>query len=266
MQKITKKLTAILGLVLLMIGCVTIYSVSWLDRQTIPQINKFRGYLLFVAKIVPLTPFPDKEKYVVRTIKLASLLATSKVGEKSVEMLGEDLAYSYRLLSDLLNKKDLPDQAAYAEVALERLILSNRMQALAMLGGQRLSLDEAAHAVIDKMRFAYDQETNDVSMRELSLFRILTNQPYEEQREDVPRSLVSATDSLYIGLGKCATQNDRGAEEINNALRYFVLQPTKLAYLINRNVDYPLIVAAQNSVTAEKCNFSVNQLKKITRG
>lgn len=128
------------AILLIIINIAIYFSFRWIDKQNIPTNSNARSALRFVAAIYPLLPGSCNEKCVARTIKIAHLVALSQYGKKSPVNFAKDIGIGFSLLNSSLINGGLPDKTAQFEIALERLLYFNRMNAFAINSGSHLGI------------------------------------------------------------------------------------------------------------------------------
>lgn len=250
--------------VVLCIGTVY-FSLQWIDRQEIPNSINARNTLRLIASVYPLLPSKCGERCVVRSIKISNLVALSAYGKKSPADLSKDLAAGFSLLNAILAKGDFPDRTAEYELSLERLLFFNRMNALAVTWGHRLEGKIFMENAESLQGFAYDEETRTVLRREVFIFRTFQNGRSSDFITNLAAHTTGLTFSdayelLTSGLVMCANHVEKGAEYLNLALPFISDNRMNLIYAVTRNLDAPLIAAAEKNVV---CQNSIAELKTL---
>ena len=261
MRGLLKKVAIFLLLASILLAIALFFMLNWVDKQNIPVSSNARNTLRFIAFAYPLTPNRCGEKCVVRTIKIANLIALSKYGKKTPADFAEDLASGYSVLNAALLKADFPDKTAELEIALERLMFFNRMNALAVNWEHKLNGIGMVEKVISLESYSYDNETKLVIHREKVIFNLLQNaKPINSEVPHISQHAVfsEAYQVMSEGVTKCATGDISGSDYIEQALPFLKSQRLALVYAVSRNLDAPLIAAAENN---SACRGNVEALK-----
>lgn len=264
-----KPIKFLMGVIVVIAGLVTIaslYALRWVDKQEIPISTDAKNTLRFIAVFYPLIPGGCDEHCVVRTIKIASLVALLDYGKKSPIDLAKDLGIGYSLLSSILAKGDLPDHTAEYEISLERLLFFNRMNALAANFGHRLKAHDTLDKALSLQHYAYDNETKISLRREKFIFRTMQGNKADDagisllENLSEPIAVVEAYEQMASGWALCAVQDKRGAEYTKQALQFFKDKRANLIHAVALNIDAPLIAAAEKYTV---CESDIRQLKTL---
>lgn len=265
MRILPRRLTLAVGVLVMLAGIAQFFVLRWIDQQEIPITSGARNTLRFVTAVYPMLPGMCGDRCVMRTIKLAHLVALSKYGKKTPADLAKDLGMGYSLLNTTLVKGDLPDQTAEFEIALERLLFFNRMNALAKNWGGDLEGNSDLEKVLLLERYAYDEETKSVSRRETDLFRILKNIKVDSgiNRSDFPSAQTSFQEAyqfLVTGFALCSVGEGKGTDYVKQALPFFKNKRMGLIHATTRNLDAPLIAAAEKQAA---CRDNIYEFKTL---
>lgn len=240
-------------------------TLRWIDKQDIPVASNARIALRFIAATYPLLPGNCEGKCVARAVKIANLLALSEQGKKSLVDLAKDMGSGYYLLNTVLNKESFADRTAEFELALERLLFSNRVKAMAIILGARFEGSGILEKALSLQDHAYDEETKAVLQREAFIFRAMQGQDGHVPVIGSPEhasgpSFPAAYQLMASGWALCAIRDDRGAEYIKRATPYLFGKRQALIHAIARNLDTPLIAAAEMNGA---CQSHIDELKAL---
>lgn len=269
MKKLLNRLLLVSGGILVLSVSAFFFTLQWIDKQEIPAASDARHTLQFIAIVYPSIPGECSENCVVRTIKIANLVALTEYGKKSPVELSKDLGIGFSLLNRVFNKGDLPNKTAEFEVALERLLFFNRMNALSINWGRHLEDPGLLEEAISLQDYAYDEETKAVLSREFFIFRTLQNAnksgSLDNSLKALPEqfSFADAYQLMTSGMALCAIKNDSGAGNIKQALLFFQDKRINLIRSVGRNLDAPLIAAANENPA---CQGSIHQLETLLQG
>lgn len=238
-----------LGISVVLAGAISL-TLRWIDQQDIPVASSARGALRFIAATYPLLPGNCEGKCVARAVKIANLLALSKQGKKPLVDLAQDLGSGYYLLNSVLLKGNFADRTAEFELALERLLFSNRVKAMAIILGTRFEGSGILEKALGLQDHAHDEETKAVLQREAFIFRAMQGQDGHVAALAAPEqasgpSFPAAYQLMASGWALCAIRDDRGAEYIKRATPYLFSNRRALIHAIARNLDVTLIAAAE---------------------
>lgn len=243
-------------------------SMRWLDRQ--PWIAYPQNKL--IIKILPSIylrgPFSSNEDDVRRTIKLAHLIAISEIDRKSLDLMLIDLHKAQELIKVFSIRKagELGSVESH-ELMLERLVLLNRMNAIALQGERRISteIESVRNVVKGFVRDVKNIETRRALEKELNLYNI----GWQESRLKVNSHLsgiFDAVDMYHYGLARCAVADDTGAPLIESSLE--MIPRNNLIEIALRNVDHPLIAVAgvrQDSECAISAKIIMEKMRRYEK-
>ncbi|BBP01990.1 hypothetical protein [Sulfuriferula nivalis] len=238
------------GFLVVLVGIAQFFILHWIDQQKIIVVSDARNSLRLVADAYMMLPGDCGEKCVARTITLAHLVALSQYGKKTSADLAKDLATGYSLLNAALIRGQLPNKTAEFELALERLLFFNRMSVLAENWGRSLDGSDIVEKVTSLEKYAYDDEENSVSLRESQLFSILHGNKFnlsmshfESPSDKIPFS--ESYQLLVTGYALCAVGHEEGADYLKQVIPFFKNNHNSFIYATVRNLDAPLIAAAE---------------------
>lgn len=267
MKKPLREVIVVVGIATVMLAFAIFFIFRWVDRQEVPVSIDSRNTLRFIASVYPFLPGRCEEKCVVRTIKIANLVALSEYGNKSAIDFSSDIGSGFSLLNAMLNKGALPDLTAEYEISLERLLFFNRMNAFAINFGRRLDGTNILEKTESLLGHAYDEESKVSFRREKFIFLMmqyasgpdLVIKPFEIGAE---MSLIEAYQLMASGWALCAIRNDRGADYISQALPFFMDKRMNLIRAVTRNLDAPLIALAEKHAA---CQSDISNIKTLLR-
>ena len=238
--------------------------IHWIDKQTVPTIHDSRFFVLGVALVYPYFPVFDKEKNIIRTIKISHLVVAAKQNEKGLVNFAKDLRRSYSMLTNLINTKRLlpnDDGEALLSLSFERLIFFNRMTAMAVAGGRKINGTEEVISNLRDMKNEFEEDIAQAIEREMALHQMLLNKvPFDLTKTSNP--LIDAANKLYEGLGLCIIGNQEGAELIRSANDFYSTSRFDLIHLLVRNPDWILVALAGTSNGTE-CSNSVKEIIQL---
>ena len=257
-------LILVVGFLFILAGVAPFLMLRWVDQQEIPLASDARNTLRFVANVYMRIPGECGEKCVTRTITLAHLVALSQYGKKAPAKLAQDLGTGYSLINMALIS-GAPNKTAEFELALERLLFFNRMDALAENWGRSLDGGDNFEKVTSLEKYASDDETKSVSQREKKLFRILQRNKFNLpiSHSDIQSEHTSFPDAyqlLTTGYALCAMGDEQGAAYIKQVSTFFSGRRNEFVYATARNLDAPLMAAAENQIS---CRKYIYELKNI---
>lgn len=243
----------------------TIGSIRWLDKE--PWVS--HPHNRWLVKSLPYfylrTPFSSNDDDIRRTIKIAHLIALSRINEKSLDLVLIDIHESQRLIEKFVQTHQQKlDNIAIAELTLERLILLNRMNAILLQNNkqQPTDIESTRLAVKDLLPTVIDTETRRALIKELHLYDL------RWQKENIKTNIrlnefFDFVDAYHFGLARCAVRDESGAQMIESALNN--IPKSQLIEITLRNVDHPLIAAAGMSAQS-LCTDAIDSVYRKIKG
>lgn len=247
-------------------ACIIIFSISlglslnWLDKKSWNSPVDARLTLVFLSKTYLLSPFSSEDDDISRTLKIAHLLAISNLNKKKPSSLLVDMYNAEKIIGNFISKKTNLNDEAITELSLERLIISNRLKAILMIGRGK---DQSIYNDSDVIKLAKTSKERSVGKeewfaldREINLFDI---QWQENRLMSNKNDIIYYVDMYYIGLIQCLFDNQDGASRIATAAKNIAKE--NLMYLAYRNADILLIskiISNKKSKCAEALLSNLN--------
>lgn len=267
--KLSKLLRGVIVALVVMIVASRFAVGYWLNTQQFP----YKGaspLMTSLAKLVyTVMPVWHSEGETVRVIKLASIMMSNSFVRDDISSTLDQMGGAFNVIDRYVGSRpDNMDAEAVHALVLERAIILNRINAIGRIGGKYIRRMDV-YEILDELK---ENDTSDSEMRIASLREIMINQFIDERSSvgvaehladvlerrssaDIAGSVdngIGRATLFYIGVGMCIKEGRRGGEYISKSVEGENGSKSTILYVIARNHDVPLLVAAAENVDCEE--------------
>jgi len=267
MNSIIAALLVTVAIAVLSAAVAIYFSNAYLDKTEVPVPTDYRNLLRGLAKFNSHFPQPASKQGLLRTTRLAKLLVnTNKPGNRP-GYLKDDLSVAHRLLLKYAYQYPDLDADLKMELAIERLVIFNRLQFWAITFDKKILTEDAAVYVKQNLHTLHAKDSLIVARRELITSRILEELPIADLMQ-MPELMIGTPaydERLHWAFAKCARSDlaEVGSQEMSDSLARLEKDPALLTYLAVDDLIFPMALVEFLGSKMSLCENSLLRFFKL---